>query len=69
MAANGILTSHSSSHLADLFFFFQAVRSTQSLEVPLVHLGEQMVSHKVIWQNLSLQIYALIWNLMIREKR
>lgn len=25
-----------------------AVRSTQSLEVPLVHLGEQMVSHKYV---------------------
>ena len=27
---------------------FQAVRSTQSLEVPLVHKGELMVSYKVI---------------------
>ena len=27
---------------------FQAVRSTQSLEVPLVHKGELMVSYKVV---------------------
>ena len=35
------------TNLAQYSIVFQAVRSTQTLEVPLVHNGELMVSDKV----------------------